>query len=366
MKLEDAIEYISEYKAKNPRADKAAVQQAFVEWCRPMRARSVWVCTGFSFRFSQASGNGFSNTVLSLSALQSHDTMPFVVALVRENDVKFFLANTTLLKKISHSSHQLRIDNIKGSFNGSDIMSEYEGVENAPNNFEILFAQHSAFTWEENLERLVEATNAIVGYDRRFRPSDEQLSMLWDAPNRAKASLADPDFNAIEIELVRRVNELSGEILRAASVDNVNLRGNAIEQLLTGVGNAHELGDLKYNMGDRKHLVVDIKTKLLDRASAPKAYNIDKMLSFLSEPNSVFAFLIIGVSLSDQTVSARLLPIFDTVLLQATGVQHHWAGRTSRGVTQLSGRFGRASAVDYVPSIDVVESERFLKKLVDL
>ena len=98
----------------------------------------------------------------------------------------------------------------------------------------------------------------------------------------------------------------------------------------------------------------------------PKAYNIDKMLSFLSEPNSVFAFLIIGVSLSDQTVSARLLPIFDTVLLQATGVQHHWAGRTSRGVTQLSGRFGRASAVDYVPSIDVVESERFLKKLVDL
>lgn len=366
MKIEDAIAYIADYKTTNPRADKAAVQQAFVEWCGPVRARSVWVCMGFSFRFSQASGNGFANTVLSLSALQSHDTMPFVVALVRENDVKFFLANTTLLKKISHSSHQLRLDNIKGSFNGSDIMNEYEGIENSPENFEILFAQHSAFTWEENLERLVEATNAIVGYDRRFRPSNEQLEMLWDAPNRAKASLADADFNAIEIELVSRVNALGDEILKAASVDNVNLRGNAIEQLLTGGRNAHELGDLEYNIAGGNRLVIDIKTKLIDRASAPKAYNIDKMLSFLAEPNSVFAFLMIGVSLNDQTVTARLLPIFDTALLQATGVQHHWAGRTSRGVTQLSGRFGRASAADYVPSINLVESEHFLKKLVEL
>ena len=366
MKLADAIEYISDYKAKNPHADKAAVQQAFVDWCSPMRVRSVLVSKGFCLRFSQASGNGFSNTVLSLSALQSHDTKPFVVALVRENDVKFFLANTTFLKKISHSSHQLRLDNIKGSFNGSDIMSEYEGIENSPNNFEILFAQHSAFTWEENLERLVEATNAIVGYDRRFRPSNEQLDVLWEAPNRAKASLVDPNFNAIENELVGQVNALAGEILNAASIDNVNLRGNAIEQLLTRGGNAHELGDLKYNIGDGKRLVVDIKTKLIDRASAPKAYNIDKMLSFLSEPNSYFAFLIIIVNLSEQTVTARLLSIFDTALLQATGVQYHWAGRTSRGVTQLSGRFGRAGTVDYLPSIDLAESERFLKKLLEI
>jgi len=39
----------------------------------------------------------------------------------------FDKSNTTFLKKISHSSHELRTDNIKGSFNGSDIMVVYEG-----------------------------------------------------------------------------------------------------------------------------------------------------------------------------------------------------------------------------------------------
>jgi hypothetical protein len=36
---------------------------------------------------------------------------------------------------------------------------------------------------------------------------------------------------------------------------------------------------------------------LLDRASAPKAYNIDKMLMFLAEPGSVLAFFMIGVDI---------------------------------------------------------------------
>ena len=40
------------------------------------------------------------------------------------------LANTTFLHKISHSSQDLRVDNIKGSFNGHDIMREFEGVCN--------------------------------------------------------------------------------------------------------------------------------------------------------------------------------------------------------------------------------------------
>ena len=68
----------------------------------------------------------------------------------------------------------LRIDNVKGSFNGSDIVTDYEGTPNVPENFAELFALHSAFTWEENLERLVEATNEIVSRNNRFQPSDDQ------------------------------------------------------------------------------------------------------------------------------------------------------------------------------------------------
>jgi hypothetical protein len=112
-------------------------------------------------------------------------------------------------------------------------------------------------------------------------------------------------------------------------------------------------------------LTVDIKTKLLGRPSAPKAYNIDKMLAVLSEPGSVFAFLVIGVDLGSERISARLVTVLDNAILDATAVQHHWAGRTSRGVTQLSRRFDRVLAPDFRPSVDVGRARRFLTGLVE-
>ena len=65
-----------------------------------------------------------SNTVLSLSALQKYDDKPFIVCIVTPDTNYMMLANSTFLKKISHSSQELRVDNIRGSFNGSDIMIE--------------------------------------------------------------------------------------------------------------------------------------------------------------------------------------------------------------------------------------------------
>ena len=244
-------------------------------------------------------------------------------------------------------------------------MSEYEGLANAPAQFEALFALHSAFTWEENVERLVEVTNAIVGRDNRFQPSDADKAVIMAAPERAAAALNEPQFLEAQRELCELVNNQRTTILQAAQIDNVNLRGNAIEQLLTGVGNAHELGDLVRHLGNGR-LVIDIKTKLLDRASAPKAYNIDKMLTFLAEPGSVFAFFMIGVDIHAGRVSARLLPVLERSLLEATGIQHHWAGRTSRGVTQLSGQFGRASTPDYQPVVDLDRGRLLLEGVLGL
>lgn len=186
-----------------------------------------------------------------------------------------------------------------------------------------------------------------------------------DAPTRAAAAIVEPQFIEAERELAELVVNEREAILRAAQIDNVNLRGNAIEQLLTGAANAHELGDVVRPLGNGR-LVIDIKTKLLDRASAPKAYNVDKMLTFLAEPGSVFAFLMVGVDIQAGTVSARLLPVLESALLDATGVQHHWAGRTSRGVTQLSGQFGRASAPAYQPVVDIDKASAFLDRLLRL
>jgi hypothetical protein len=361
--LDEAIGFISAAKAGDRSADKERIQAAFGARFNPQRKRSLFVGRGYSMRFSETNGASFSNTVLSLSALREVDDRPMVVCVVGPMSVRFLLANSTFLKKVSHSSHHLRVDNVKGSFNGTDILTDYEGVANEPQKFERLFAMHTAFTWSENLERLVEATTAIVARNARFAPTAEQRAIILAAPERATAALSLPRFAEIEDELRVIVRQREAEIVRAAAVENVNLRGNRIERLVTGGVNAHELGDLRRDL-DGGELVVDVKTKLSDRVSAPKAYNIDKMLAFLATEASVFAFLVLGVDVNAGKVAARLLPVLDHVLLTATAVQHHWAGRGSRGVTQLAGHFDRVLAGDYRPEIDLAEAKAFLGDLL--
>ena len=100
--LESAIEFIKNYKAAHPTANKASIQEAFVARFRPRKIRSVYVGNDYALRFSEARTGSFSNTVLSLSALQAYDNQPFVVVVVRGRGVEFLLANSTFLRKISH------------------------------------------------------------------------------------------------------------------------------------------------------------------------------------------------------------------------------------------------------------------------
>jgi len=361
--LTDAIRFITEVKSARPSAEKEEIQLAYVVRFRPERNRSLFVGDGYSMRFSETRGSPFSNTVLSLSALRRVDDRPVVVCVVSPNSVRFLLANSTFLKKISHSSHRLRLDNVKGSFNGTDILTNYEGIANQPENFDRLIAFHAAFTWSENLERLVETTTAIVAKNVRFDPTPEQRVIILRAPERSAAALSSVRFAEIEDELRTIASQREPEILRAAAIDNVNLRGNRIERLVTGGLNLHELGDLSRGF-DGGELVVDVKTKLSDRLSAPKAYNIDKMLTFLAAEGSVFAFLVLGVDVRAGAIAARLVPVLDQVLLVATTVQHHWAGRGSRGVTQLAGRFDLVLASAYTPKIDIAMAKGFLVELL--
>lgn len=326
--------------------------------------RSVFVTDGFAIRFCEAKTGTFSNTVLSLSALAKHDLRPFIVAIVRPSSIDFLLANATFLKKVSHSSQQLRADNVKGSFNGTDIMTVFEDVPNDPDHFDELFSLHSAFTWEENVERLVEATNQIVARNVRFEPTSTELELILTAPSRFARAATSDEFMAVERELTSLMGAARQDIIAAAQIDNVNIRGNAIEQIITGERNDHELGDVVLPLGNGE-LVIDVKTKLLDRASAPKAYNVDKVLRLLAQPGSVLAFFMVGVDVSRGEVSGRLLTVLDDALRRSTVVQHHWAGRGSRGVTQLSGNFGKALAPDYQASINEDDALCFLRGLVD-
>jgi hypothetical protein len=302
---------------------------------------------------------------LSLSALQKYDSLPVVICIVRPDRLDFRLANATFLKRVSHSSHQLRTDNIRGSFLGHDIMDDYEGIPNRPEHFDELMAIHVEFGWDENVQRLVEATNSIAPRLTRFQPTPGELVVLLDAPRRAAAAILAPRFKDTEKGLTEVVERNRRDLLAAAALENVNLRGNAIEQIITGSVNAHRIDDLVFDLSTGERLIVDIKTKLLDRASAPKAYNIDKMLRTLSQADTTFAFFFIGLNVVRQITRSRLVSIFDPVIVSATRIQTHWAGRASRGVTQLTGDLSRIFETTYRASVDIKAGEALLRSFIE-
>ncbi len=371
--LTDTIEEIE------PGTSKEDVVDILQDTFSLVRDRSVYSCPEFAVRVCSSKNRSFSNTVLSLSSLLKYDDKPFIVVLDTPDGCELFLANTTFLKKISHSSHELRADNIKGSFNGSDILSSYDGIKNTPSNFEELFAIHQAFTPEENIERLVETTNNIVPHKTKFNVDRESESVILDAPFRAIDFLQSDYIHELRDDLESRVERVKDEIVIAAFNDNVNLRGRIIEELVTSddprtiraltrslrdgkmlsINTDQGLGDYG-RMFDGYATETDIKTKVLFLQSAPKAYNIDKLLQFLAEEESVYLLFLIGIA-EDDEIHTKLVPVFDSELLDATKVQFHWAGRSSRGVTQFDGHalediiYSDKIAIDSDKAIDYLE-----------
>ena len=370
--IEQLVDFISD---RDGNTDKSRLQNAVQEAFDLVKERSVYYCDWFAIRFCKSVSRNFGNTVLALSALHRYDDIPFIVCLVTPTRNYLMLANTTFLRKISHSSQELRRDNIKGSFNGSDIMREFDGIENAPENFEFLYNSHENYTFEENLDRLVEATNNIAPSGRRFVPTESKIECIRESVDRAISFLRSEEYEILNNDLNDRVSEVESEIAIAAFIDNVKLRGRIIEYLITAeedlkatlmrclhtkqplpeIFTTDELGD--YEREFEHYLTeTDIKTKVLFLFSNPKGYNIDKLLSFLSEEKSVYLVYVVAID-ENRTIQTRLCSMFNRQLLSSTRIIKHWAGRNSRGVTQYDGRALEAIVKDFDFGVDYDSSQ---------
>lgn len=347
--------------------------------------RKVFYCTYFAIRFSRSKSKHMGNTVLSLSTLQKYDNEPFIVCIVTPDTNYLELANSTFLKKISHSSQQLRIDNIRGSFNGSDIVQEYDSLKNQPDNFQRLYAYHMGLSFQDNLERLVESTNHIVGRNLRFSVSPANEKTIMQSVDRAQSFLQSTEYCDLNEDLNNRVSKVQGEIAIAAFIDNVNVRGRIIEYLITDDGSTlkdkiidalhndaplpefttkDKLGDFSKTYPSYK-TETDIKTKVLFLDGNPKAYNIDKLLEFLSTEKSVYMIYLLGID-ENKNIVSRLVSAFDDRLLSMTNLQQHWAGRNSRGVAQFNGK--ALISILQQPDgshINHDEAQIFLRELID-
>lgn len=364
--------------------DKASLTSLVQRQFSLVRDRSVYFCEWFAIRFCKSNSPHFGNTVLALSAERKYDDRPFIICLVTPSYNHLMLANTTFLHKVSHSSQQLTLDNIKGSFNGTDILRNFAGFDNTPENFQALFQIHETIAPEENLQRIVEATHQIHPTGIRFCPSPEQSRCIMASIDRTLQFLDSEEFEILNEDLCVRVQSVETEILLASQIDNVNLRGRVIEFLITEpdsavkdaliqalhtgaplpeIFTADGLGDYKRSF-DGWHTAIDIKTKLLSRSGNPKGYNIDKFLRFLAEEESVYLLYLVAVSPGRQILT-RLCSVFCTRLLEGTSVIRHWAGRNSRGVAQFDGRALEAVLKDPDPQIDLALVKFYLTNLVE-
>lgn len=343
----------------------------------------------FAVVFCYSKNNSFSNAVLSLSKLEKYDHIPcFVVVVKKDVDNVIYMINTTFLNKISHSSKDLRVDNIKGSLLGSNIRKNFEeiGKSNKPSDFDDLFSYHQGFTWQENLERLVESTNQIKPQKQKAILGTVEQDNLFKAPERAKEFINSEDYITLVDDLRKRCEEVKDAILVASRIDNVNIRGRLIEviitsskeernQLLINLKRAESLlptYDTKNELGDyirhfdKADTYTDIKTKVLYLDSSPKAYNIDKFLECMSKEKTVFMFFFIGI---DETgiMNTALVSVFHDQLQETTLLQHHWAGRATRGVAQFNGKTINDILNDntFKNNICEVKSKEFLKTLLE-
>lgn len=366
--------------------NKDAVRQKVVQQFKLVRDRSVFCCDSFSIRFSYTSGRSFSNTVLSLSALQKYDSIPFIVCVVTPDINRLILANTTFLSKISHSSQELTLYNIKGSFNGSDIMREYQGLPNERNNIIELYPFHEEFSFQENLVRLVEATNNISPTGKRFDVNKQNIHTIIDSVDRAHKFNSSYYYGVLKRELDSRVKKYTNEIVIASHIENVNIRGRLIEHLITEDDDeikAKLVEEIKEEysqlpkfttqnfLGDYKRIfneyntVTDVKTKVIILNSNPKAYNIDKFLEFLSQDNSVFLFFFVGIN-NVAVTNTCLVSVFQKDLLEGTVYLRHWSGRNSRGVTQFMGKVIDKLLVEQRQDIDLEKARTYLMELIGL
>jgi len=368
--------------------DKARLSAILADQFGLTKDRSVFYCEEFAIRFSAAAGKNFSNTVLSLSNLKKVDHLPFLVCLVTSSENHVFLANTTFLRTISHSSQELRSDNIKGSFNGSDILREFEGIPNVPANIERLFDIHAGLGFDGNLVRLVEETNNISPTGHKYAVSELSKARIMEAPERAIQFAASPDAATLKRELDEKVDRYRNEIILAALIENVNVRGRVVEYLIAGEDEAlrqeivlalqskrssrgipafrteNALGDYQ-RVFDDFVTETDVKTKIMILSSNPKAYNLDKILDFLSREKSVFMFYFIGVDPA-RIVNTVLVSMFHADLLRSTILLKHWSGRNSRGVTQFEGKAIADLILTPTYEIHAVEARDFLERIIAL
>ena len=386
--INSLVSTIKSYAGKGNKEFLTEIIEKQFDLHKPSKGAAVFCCDYFAIRFCSAKGktDSVSNTVMKFAFCKDYDSIPLLVCVVGPEQNFMRLANATFIKKVSHSSLKLRVDNIRGNLNYPDIMKEYNGISNEPENFEKLFKIHSQIGFDKNLVRIVEATKEISPTGKKFTPTEEQKRIILEAPERAYDFIVSNAYAELKEDLDKKTESAASDIqlIERQYSHDVKLRGNLVEYFIKSTDEKHKkelrekiknnevIDDLVVENGlgdysvqkDGYSIETDIKSKVTTLNSAPKGYNVDKLLEFLSDPTSIYLLYIVAMN-GEEKPQTELSSIFQKQIMDKTRIQHHWAGRNSRGVAQFEGHSLEYFVEDSNVRIEIEEAKNFLRKLLD-
>lgn len=381
-------EFINEIKKNTGVGNKNVVASNIASKFNLSKKGAIYYCDDFAVRFcsTKSTTDSVSNTVMSLKHIKNFDTIPLFVCVVSPNSTYVRLANASFIKKVSHSSKNLREDNIVGNINYSDITKDYEGIDNTATNYERLFDIHKQIDFSVNLHRIVQETSNIIPSGKKYVPTDKQRRIILEAPERALSFMKSNTYSELKAELDRNTAAAEADIqlIKKHYSHDVKSRGNLVEyfikstdenykkELRQKIENNEVIPDLVVENGlgdysikkDGYSIETDIKSKVTELSSAPKGYNIDKLLEFLTDPTSIYLLYIVTLNGTEKPLT-ELSSIFQEQILEKTRIQHHWAGRNSRGVAQFDGHSLEYFTEDDTIRINTEKAKDFLEKLLD-
>ncbi len=138
------------------------------------------------------------------------------------------------LKKISHTRNSFERTTFVAASTSLTLFRNLRELPTRLTTFDRLFPIHDGIGFEGNLARLVEATNNISPTGIKFAVSEAAAAVILAAPDRAARFIGSEDCSVLKAELDAQVNKFRSEILLAALIENVNVRGRVIEYLIAG------------------------------------------------------------------------------------------------------------------------------------
>lgn len=344
MRLGEFVDFNCRWRDEHPEGAKAALAAALSEQFALEKDGALLVGAAAAVRVNQIrTGSSYSNTVVAFRKLQQYDDRPILACLLHPAGVDLRLANTTFVAKVSHSSHGFSLQHPVGSILGSDIGLWHDGVPNEPARFEELWEHHRATDAGANLARVAAATQAIGASARPWVPdAAERRNILAAASLNSRVGTM-PEYAQAARDLDARVQSCRSEILVAADDENRKTRGDAIEQIVSGLARSHDLADLTIEVA---------------------AVAIDKFLRLLARGDRLLAMFFVGVDPARGIVHTRLCSVLDRTLLRAGRVEARWSARGGRGTVQFRGSIAPIWDADFAEVIDVAEATAFLERLL--